>query len=675
MFLEKFLNFLKSDNLIYKITTEDDEKKFAQKIEATENVNVVYLYTVDNVLKRIEMTPSILVDKQGNLLSIKNTYACDDFKSYLFNEDIYEASRLITSKIKDFENEIINEVKVKLASKELDFLKDYDTDYYRKEAINCKINNSYPHFDVYFEYENKDIFFVDKYYFDRKTLLEDTVANLVEKNEPRYKNYFLTKFEIERMEKENEEDENKKFLNTLVGLLDNPKHKTLKISFKHPDGTIDNREIQKLNNYSISRFKRDILSNYILENIPVFAIETVKWSRSTLLDRKKFGLKIDNSKLLNTFVECDAVEHFPKEYYKDQGFIKKIVDKHDRNIKYADESLLADKKFCNDLINILCCKRTILNYIDKSLAHDQDFIGNFLDSLSDNEKIYTLGSFRKEVLEDYDFVKFLNSKGIPFTKIANYVSNAFIINKKFEEILNGEKLDTVSDSKIVEDNRLSILEKFYTKEALKRYSDYIDFSKESADKLCEYINMGAYIDVLEADNGALPLINSYIDDDFMIFELSKTFNNAYYIPKFLAKLGIDKDKEPEKVLPFCSYNPLFLNYVRKDEHITFIESEIANIESFKINNDEEISFTTDFCTFEFKGYSDINDSSSFVNVGVTSSNDNIKSYFYFRDSEVRNTAIENIKEYVKKLTGKEVTTFSQMREALEKIEKINELER
>ena len=47
MFLEKFLNFLKSDNLIYKITTEDDEKKFAQKIEATENVNVVYLYTVD----------------------------------------------------------------------------------------------------------------------------------------------------------------------------------------------------------------------------------------------------------------------------------------------------------------------------------------------------------------------------------------------------------------------------------------------------------------------------------------------------------------------------------------------------------------------------------------------------------------------------------------------------
>ena len=185
--------------------------------------------------------------------------------------------------------------------------------------------------------------------------------------------------------------------------------------------------------------------------------------------------------------------------------------------------------------------------------------------------------------------------------------------------------------------------------------------------------MGAYIDVLEADNGALPLIDSYIDDDFMIFELSKTFNNAYYIPKFLTKLGIDK--EPEKVLPFCSYNPLFLNYVGKDERVTFVESEIANIESFEINNDERISFTTDFCIFEFTGDTDYDASNSFENVCVTSSNDNMKMCFYFRDSEVKNTAIENIKEYVKNLTGKEITTFRQMREALEEIKKIDELER
>lgn len=659
MFSEKFKEFLKSDNLMYKFEAKEGTKQFAQKLEASENINIIYLYNIDNVLKRVEMMPSFLVDKEGNLLSVNNIYACEDFQKDGSFSNMYEESKKINESFREFEREIERAVEEKLKEMESDFLKDYDKNEYREKALNSIVSGNKPYYNIYFSYDNHELFFLDNFYFNRKDFFEKTVEKVVEKEKEEYKKCFLTKHELAEIERENLEDDNKKFKNELVKILDSDKHKTLKIYYTYPNNDKGFLEFKKDDNsYRIAQYKRDILSNDKLLNVPVFSIDSIKWSRSTLLEKKNFNITVKNSDILNTFAELDEVEHFPAEYYKDKGFIKKIVEKNDSNLSLADESLMKDKKFCEDIVEVLNDARVGLKYFDKEITSERTFFEKVFEKINENRRRYMLDYIPKEVLEDYDFVKFLKSKNISITDIADHVSESFIFTKQFEEILNGEKLTSINLNYLPK-YRIDFLTKFISEKFICKYFDNIDFSKESADKIAEYIDKGANLNIFENKISGISLFDYFKDDEYMTYELSKTISSSYGITPFLRSLGINTDTNNDSILPFCSYNTLFMNMLNKDNLTNFVENEIASIDSFEVDEDSSIVFKTDFCKIilEKEYYS-----TSFGRLEFNSNDTRNRKYNVDRDT--REKAYGYLKNYVKELTGVTVNDFKDMREAL-----------
>ncbi len=659
MFSEKFKEFLKSDNLMYKFEAKEGTKQFAQKLEASENINIIYLYNIDNILKRVEMMPSFLVDKKGNLLSVNNIYACEDFQKDGSLSNMYEESKKINESFREFEREIEKAVEKKLKEMESDFLKDYDKNEYREKALDCIVSRNKPYYNIYFSYDNHELFFLDNFYFNKKDFFEKTVEKVVEKEKAAYRNCFLTKHELEEIEKENLEDDNKKFKNELIKILDSDKHKTLKIYYTYPNNDKGFLEFKKdESSYRITQYKRDILSNNKLLNVPVFAIDTIKWSRSTLLEKKNFNVSVKNSDILNTFMELDEVEHFPSEYYKDKGFIKKIVEKTDNNLSLADESLMKDKKFCEDILEVLNDPRVGLKYFDKSITSDRSFFEKVFEKVNENRRRYILDYIPKEVLEDYDFIKFLKSKDVSMTDIANYISESFLFTKQFEQILGDEKLNSINVEYLPKYN-IDFLTKFISEKFICKNFRHIDFAKETPDKIAEFIDKGASVNIFENKISGVSLLDYFKDNEYMTYELSKTINSNYDLTPFLRSIGINAETDNDSILPFCSYNPIFMNMLNKSNLMNFVENEIASIDSFDLEEEATITFKTDFCkiTLEKEYYS-----TAFGRLEFNTNDE--RSRKYIADRDTREKAYEYIKNFVKELTGTSVTDFKEMREAL-----------
>ncbi len=668
MFLEKFNNFLKSDNLIYRFEDKGSVKRFAQKIEASDDINVIYLYEVGNVLKRAEISPALIVDKDGNLLKINNIYLCEDFQDAIFDiKDISKAAHEINDSFREFELEIEDKIKEVLKSKEAEFLKEYKFEDFEENAVRNIVNKTTPHFNFYFSFEEKDIFFLENFYFNKTKLFDEAVEKTVEKYTDAYKTYFFEKSAIEEIEKANKEDDNKRFKREIINILDNPKHKTFTIYYTHPNGKHAESVFAKSeNDYRLSQIKRDVLAKDTFNNIPVYAIDMVKWGRSTLIKKEDYKLTIDKSEILNKFVENNIVSNFPKEYYKDKGFVRKIADIYERNLEYADKELMSDKDFCLDLYKDGFSLYNLYQYVDKNLLKNEDFINKIYETINERETNVILSYVKKEDLEDYDYIKFLKSKGVNISEIALRISDDFVFSSKFYDILDGEKLNRVNESAFNK-YRLSILEKYLSEKCILRNFRLIDISKEMENKITQYIDLGAPIDVFHKNDDGRNLIQKYIDNDFMLYELSKTITNANLADTFLRELSIDRNKDNDSVLPYCSYNTLFLNLLTDENKKIFIENEIANIETFDIE-DGEICFKTDFCTITCTRHSW---DSSISSISFNSFVDNgFRKYSAY--GALKTTAIEEIYKFVNELTGKTVGNFNEMHDTLEEYNKVKE---
>ena len=668
MFTQPFIDFLNSDNneFVYKQSENTDYCVYRKKVN--DNLSILYNVEFDNnslySSRRIE--PFCVINNKTNeiLHIIDNYFLKYNFSKYI-DGSIETIAESVQNKVNNFEEEVRNAVLKKFESKKEDLLKEIteeDAKYCKSEALKCVVDSTKPRNFVLSLNTSKKIEFIESLFFNYENLKNESIKHLYEKYKNEYKTYLGINKEFDKMMSDLETDDNEKFKSKILEIFNDKKYKNIKITYVHPNGDEETINYGKeMNGYGYDQIKRDILTQEKIDNIPIFAIKTIKWSRSTIFDSNNYDIDYEQSKKEKDFIKLDNIGHFPESFYKDPDFILSAVNVNEYNIKYITEDLKNDKSFCQNIANVASFK-TVFPYFGDSIKKDVKFVmENFPKNISRYYKRDMLNILPSELFQDMEFIKFLKNQEYDLDMISEKMRAIDILGKEFREILGDEKLYSLPTDIFLYD--FEEIEKVFEKDTIAKNFHYVDYKKLSKETILEYVFNDNFNENKLYQNDLYQSIISYFaEDNDMLCELARKCKNP---TKFLSELHINPTYDNDSVLMFCSYSPSFISLLNDENKDLFINSAIDDIQDI-YEDDRSIMFANDYFNIEMRNYYggeiiSINNKSGTITKNVT----DLK---LMDTNELKKILFEKVEEKF----GQKVNTLSEaletIRQSTEKLE-------
>lgn len=614
-FTKEFEDFLNSDDQIFLIASVDTSyrphDKILEKRKVNDNVLLIYYSEKEKeIFSSFTLDPLIMIDaKSKKPLFVIDLYNAryntkNGNKDMIFAENGIETiSNELYKKIDIFKKTIEQGVLKKLEANADSFLSDEIRNNYKDDALQCLVDSTAPSFD--FEYSFDDTYKnINRLCFDYSAFVEDTINEMYEKCKDRYIKYINISKEYEDLKLSVEKNDNGKFKNKILDIFNSRKYKNIKIDYVYPDGTESTLEYGKeMNRYGWEQIKRNIISQEKISNIPIFSIKSIRWSRSTLLKASDYNIEYDEKKKEDDFIKLNNVDNFRKERYDDEEFAKRIVIVSDYNFKNISIRLKSKKDFVLELKEKFdVAPERLWGEVGSNLKTDLDFVQKFLSkNFSSYEQREIINSTPLECFDDINFIKFFVNNNFDINILATKMEDKMLFSREFIELIGDNRINAIPDD-IIKTHSLEELEKIYTEEAIARRFHELNYTVLPQDKITKYITKREFREeqLFVKDGMAPSIVEYYADDEYMLYQLTNGIRSHMGAKKFLDTIHIDPEINNDDIIPFCSYNAFFLKTLNKDNQLTFLESEIANIDNYVSHDSYSATFETDYNEIELR---------------------------------------------------------------------------
>lgn len=672
MFNEDFKNFIVSDNNILDLQFEDTNdyndpvtRNFRiLKLPFSDELDVLYYGKKTGDVTSFSMSPFCIVNKDETFIyPVLESYisSTDNIYKILSHILVDETPREFvdrkdkyTEEHTDFHASIKNKVfeNVKSFFERLDkqytsntivdediknFLSE-NTDAYEKAIANARERAIEKYADkwapseptAYFVDAQKDKIYeyFRKTFEDKDAYFNETVDKFTKSNTRPNSSIiesFLIKKEYDLIVKESENNDRAKFKDAIIDIFNAPKRKTLKVIFEYPNGETNECVFSKncFSTYSLSNIKRKIYSEDAINQIPIYAVKSIMWSRSKLLDAANFNLEYSEEDLRKDYIRLDNVSRFKAEDYKNIDFCKEIIERSFDNLSCVNKELFDNEDFIKFLFEKSDDPMKIYSDLPDPVKEDPVLFKKFfpeekIKKIIEEEKALAFIRLIRPSIKNLDVFKYLIDLGIkPEFLFENIFDYKFYVDPKVLEIMDGKKLNFEPPYSVIgnlfDNCSLDQVEKILSKEMILKKFTYVNMSKESPLKVFDYIDVPGSQNMSRAvlwknDSKDPSIVESFAYDQSLTFELSKIFVNSNELRKFLEQIGIDyncSSPDNEKIIPFCSYNQSFFDLLNTENKNTFLEAELDNIQSVRIDDESAIHFSTDYVDFIYYGKNNI----------------------------------------------------------------------
>lgn len=563
------------DFLAIYITTKDDYS------DPFSDFKTKYLCTINkNTNEILHVTGAGLYGFDEKFLLYDN-YSDISNKQHFLNDTLQEIERLLLKKLKAKENELLSKVNLDdYKSEILERFKSKQPEEQLAEEVNIKIT-----FDVINDFYTEPKKFISKYvgfFFNEKNIEAYTRYAAIEKGHREYVEFL-------------ENDEVGKTRNELIKILDNPKYKTLKIKYLKPNGTTGLLEYSK-DNYHFYGVKNEILKEDKIENIPIKAIETITWSRSTLYqvtEEQRKKMKYSEKEHIDDFLKLKHLNGYPNYVYNNEDYIQRLFDAcGSLALTQINKDLLNSESFMKKFIeNNPNSVRAILAQLKKtSLLANEDFVKFALSKLLENKKLV---SYEVDELLELIDPSLLNNLDIAKTLFSTHHIRAYDKFLKFDKkILNEpEIIDEIAKSDIkfgsyshTSERIIELFEtsktllKIFNIEDLRKYISYIDESLLTSDKALLML----LLEDMTIEHGNKLFANrnnnyleSYKTDNEVMQKIIKIATGTTVIDKIAAILKINPQFDQTKIYELSSENIEFLKKLNDEKEINlYFEDEV-----------------------------------------------------------------------------------------------------
>lgn len=628
---EKYLDFIKSDDSSVELQIEKykGSKKYDIQIEKKPLKNpdflaiyittkedysdpfsdfkTKYLCTINkNTCEILHVTGGGLYGFDEKFLLYDNYSDINDKHNFLCDA-IKEIERLLLKRLKSKEPELLSKVNLDDYKTEiLERFKSKQPEEPLANEINIKVT-----FDVINDYYTDPKKFISKYlgvFFNEENIKAYTRYAAIEKG---YRDY------VEFLEN----DEVGKTRNELIKILDNSKYKTLKIKYLKPNGTTGILEYSK-DGYHFYGVKNEILKEDKIENIPIKAIESVTWSRSTLYqvtEEQRKKMKYTEKEHIEDFLRLNHLHGYPDYVYNDENYIQKLFDACGASsLSCINKDLLNNESFMKKFIeNNPNSIRSILHQLKKTtLLANEDFVKFALNKIFDSKK--QLASYEVNELLDLIDLSLLNKLDIAKRLFSTHQIRAYDKFLKFDKkILNHPDIvEEIAKSDIkfgsysgTSEKVIELFEtsknllKIFNIEDLRRNISYIDESLLSSDKALLML----LLDDMTIEHGnrlfnnqSNNYLESYKTDTEVISKIVKIATGSRAIDKIAATLRINPQFDQTKIYELSSENIEFLKKLTDENEINlYFEDEINCLTNYIDFDGNKLSIKSAYGTFVF----------------------------------------------------------------------------
>ena len=678
MFTQPFIDFLNSDDkeIIYKQENNVDYCVYKRKI----NDNISMLYDVEfdntNLYRNQSLEPVCVVNNKTNeILHVLNSYFFNYelSKTDLFKGDINDVINQVKNKKNQFEEEVKKAVFDKFESEKdklIEELTPEEIEECKSEVLDLLINSNEPK-DIRLSTDiNNNIKFIESLFFNYENLKDRYIQKLYDDYKEDYKMYLGIKREYEKSMSNLETNDNEKFKSKVLEIFNSRKYKNIKIIYTHPNGDEELVEYGKeMDRYGFEQVKRDILAHEKINDIPILAIKSIKWSRSVLLNADDYNIDYKQSEKEKDFIKLDNIGHFPEHFYKDPDFIFEAIKTNEYNVKYLTENLKNDKEFCQKILDVAPFRMVYPSFGD-DIKKDVDFvIKNFPKNISKYNRCDMLNLLPGELFADMKFIKFLKEQEFDLEFVSGKMREVDILSKEFKEVLGDYKLHNIYNSNILLYD-FEQIEEVFSEDAIARNFNDVDYTTLPKETILKYVlNRNFSEDSLYKNDVRQSILSYFAENNEMICEFArKIYRNPV---KFLSELHINPTYDNDSVLMFCSYSPLFICLLNKENKELFINSAIDDIEDIYIE-DGSIIFSNDYFNIEMRDY--WNNARISINNKEGTISKNITDLKLMETDEFAKLLFEKIEEKFDKKVNTVSEALTVVEEATETHEKNEEIE-
>ena len=673
---EEYLDFFKSDDeeVSYKVKKYNKEKlyDFTLKKVPLKNPNLCAVYYIqkdsqDNPFSKIIQSYLCTFDK--NTLDIlhmsSDTYDCLD--TVLEKSDYREVDKLtgLSHQIKYEINELLLTI---LKNNTESYLKSIDFKEYENKIIEMyknKTTEPLPDDMINFKLDFDKI---SDYFSDKKAFLyKQAKLNLTEENINKFKRYLALTIGYEQYVNRIENSDIGKIKKILLELMNNEKYKTLKINYTYPDGKSATCEYSK-KDYGFYSIKSKIFDCEKIEDIPIRAITSIKWGRSTLYQRdevvsEKFDYPLEQQ--IDEFMDLNHITHYPDFVYKDKEYIEKLYDKCGPSIlEHIDKGILSDSVYMTDFINRheKNARYILANMKGSSLLSNKLFMQFIFSKLLNEDNQYNLKTSISVILnkidpillEDLEIAKELFRKNPSYdTAFFNKFDISIINSPEIMNIISKGSFDKSSPAHLFFkyfDTPEKLL-KVFSKEQLQSNICYIDEKLLTSDKAL----VMTLLDDMEPSKALFKnnnyFIDSYANDEIVMEKIIKIVSGQYDVQRVAALLKLNPECDKEKVYEISLDNIEFINILKNEDKKVYFVGEAYEAKNILEIDGENVEIQSAYGIFGLtvRSYSTSVTFSDFNGHKVSLSSE--------IQNEVLNIILDNLKEITKDETSDTIYTL------------------
>lgn len=625
---EKYIDFIRSNqnNKKFYLKKEGDEFNsiiLSKKSLKNKDFEAIYYTSKDghNDFSGYSTNYAFTINKKTldilhvSSFNIRNHLDVNFFDSYDYSE-LYNKEHFLD----DVSYRVLNLLEQKLEDNKEEFLKTINLDDYKEEILQRYKSKTSPK-KIYSEIIlSVDFNTINDFYTDKDKFIEDKVNYFFNKNYINtYKKYIAIEKGYEDYLNFLENDDLGNIKNSLIDIINNSKYKNIKINYTTPNGKMSVIEFSKPEKYYLDDIKTNILTYNNISEIPIKAIDSVTWGRSTLYslsNEVKKKINYTEKEKIEDFINLKHTNGYPDYVYSDPVYIQKIYEKTNSSIlKKIPKSLYNNKEFMEDFItknNTDVCE-IFLTLKNSDLMKDKNFIDFTLNLISKENYIWNaiisqISELDTSILNDLERAKkilqIMNKDGFN-KKLYNIILPKFnkdILNDN--EIINLLKQSNEISSELIPlFNKSESLLALFDIKSLQSNISYIDDDLLIKDKAL-LMTILDDMDIVSGRrlfaNNLNNYINYYKNDDEVMNKVIKVINGEKSINRMLAILKLHPQYDKEKIYELSSLNINFLKVLNEEDiHLYFQDesSELVDLVSIGENN---ITVEAPFGSFNFK---------------------------------------------------------------------------
>lgn len=410
-------------------------------------------------------------------------------------------------------------------------------------------------------------------------------------------------------------DDYAKIKDDILKIMQNNKYKNVKINFKYPDGYEDTKTYSK-DEYGHHNVKNHVMDKNMIQNIPINAITSIQWGRSTLYKRtEEIDKKINytEEQQIEDFIKLKYLYHMPSRIYADKEYLDLLFEEHGKGVlPLMDKKLFNDFNFMKDFVERH--EKQIPNFLSylkgSEILKDKKFLFYLIDKYKENSRYFTSSSLKRifdiappimftdkefllkvlpmAAIDEIDYLKKIDKYMLNDPDIINIFKTQHInLNSNYKEAFalfnTPETLLSVFDKKTLQEN-------------LSQIDEYI-LSNDKALLMTLLDDMSPSHSRALFNNESNYYLTAYLEDKEVINRIAKIISGQYSLKKFAALLCLSSEVDQERIFEFASENIEFLELLKPEDVKTYFEGEVLEINKINSFKNRTIELQSAFGVF------------------------------------------------------------------------------